>query len=218
MGTHAAKVKVPWIYEQPLEQPDDNKQQQTTIGDTMTTEASSATTIVKMIVSAESMYQTARQKRLACMAKLSAMNVAFPDIHKRLLKEAREEGFYSTDEELKTAKETKRDWVVQIHQFTDWVYRTYSNYDTPFKTEKDVVKKGATAPKVIKVSDGKLSDKRVEKILEVPTNIEVLSKGLNEKGMLIVPKKLGTKDIESILADAENVDALIEAMQERGLI
>lgn len=218
MGTHAAKVKVPWIYEQPSEQPDDNKQQQTTIGDTMTTEASSATTIVKMIVSAESMYQTARQKRLACMAKLSAMNVAFPDIHKRLLKEAREEGFYSTDEELKTAKETKRDWVVQIHQFTDWVYRTYSNYDTPFKTEKDVVKKGATAPKVIKVSDGKLSDKRVEKILEVPTNIEVLSKGLNEKGMLIVPKKLGTKDIESILADAENVDALIEAMQERGLI
>ena len=174
--------------------------------------------IVNMIVAAETAYQTAKERRMACIAKLSGMNVAFADIHKRLLKEAKAEGYYSTDEELKVAKDTKRAWIVQICQFTDWLYRTYSNYNEPFKADKDIIKKGATAPKVIKVSDGKLSDKRVEKILEVPTNLEVLSKGLQGKGLLIVPKKLGTTDIENILADTENVDALIEAMLERGLI
>ena len=172
-----------------------------------------------MIVAAETAYQTAKERRLMCIAKLSGMNVAFKDIHSRLLKEARVEGYYSTEEELKIAKDTKRSWIVQICQFTDWLYRTYENYNVPFKkVEKDVVKKGMSAPKVIKVSDGKLSEKRVEKILEVPTNIEVLSKGLAEKGMTIVPKKLSTKHIEDILSDDENVDAIIVMLQERGLI
>lgn len=174
--------------------------------------------IVNMICSAETAYQTAQERRQMCIARLSGMNVAFADIHKRLLKEAKEEGYYSTEAELKTAKDTKRDWIVKIHQFTDWLYRTYSNYNTPIRKEKDIVKKGATAPKVVKVSDGKLSEKRVEKILEVPTNVELLSKGLAEKGMTIVPKKLGSKEIDDILSDDENVDALIVALQERGLI
>lgn len=175
--------------------------------------------IVNQIINAESTYQTAGEKRRMAVARLSAMNVAFKDIHNRLLNEAKKEGYYVTEADLLEAKAERKQWIVYLCQFTDWLYRTYSNYNEPIKkAEKDVIKKGAKAPKVIKVNENTLSEKRAEKLLEKAENIQVLSKSLGEKGLTIIPKKLGIVEIESILSDEENVDALILALQERGLI
>lgn len=184
--------------------------------ETTTTET---TTIISQLIKAEKTYVTAGKRRQLLLARLSGMNVAFADIHNRLLSEAKAEGYYTTDLELKKAKEDRKEWAVLLFQFIDWVYRTYQNYNEPLRKVRDVVKKGAVAPKTVTVKEGGvLTDKRAEKILDKGENLPILNKALENKGLVIIPKKLSVSDIENILGDEENADAIIEVLRERGLI
>lgn len=185
----------------------------------MPTTTETELTIISQIIKAEKTYVSANKRRQLTLARLSGMNVAFADIHNRLLAEAKAEGYYSTDLELKKAKEDRKEWAVLLFQFIDWTYRTYQNYNEPLRKTRDVVKKGAVAPKVVNTKEGSvLTEKRAEKILEKDANLPILTKALEGKGLTVMPKKLGNAEIDVLLGDEENVDAIIEALRERGLI
>lgn len=176
-------------------------------------------TIIGQIIRSEKTYITANRRRQLSLARLKGMGVAFKDITNRLLNEAKTEGYFSSEEELKSAKENKVEWAVLLFQFIDWTYRTYSDYDVPFKKDRDVIKKGAVTPKVISTKEGSvLTEKRASKILEKEDNLPILTKALGERGLTVIPKKLGNSEINLILEDEENVDIIIDALRERGLI
>lgn len=185
----------------------------------MPTTTTETLSIISQIIKAEKTYVSANKRRSLTLARLSGMNVAFADIHNRLLAEAKVEGYYSTDLELKKAKEDRKEWAVLLFQFIDWTYRTYQNYNEPLSKVKDVVNRGKTKPKVVNTKEGGvLTEKRAEKILEKTENLPILTKAFEEKGLTVMPKKLGNAEINVILGDEENVDAIIEALRERGLI
>jgi hypothetical protein len=96
--------------------------------------------IVNRVLYAEQVFKSAKTARLECLARLRGMNVAFADIGNRLWKEAKIEGYYNSKEELEKAKKEDRQWYHDLSLFIDWTYRTYSDYDTPFKKESKALR------------------------------------------------------------------------------
>lgn len=172
----------------------------------------------KALDAAEKKYQTARQKNLACLARLRGMNVAFADIKARLLKEARVENYYSTDAELKQHRLEKRDWIVCVDRFVDWTYRTYFQYDMPIAKEKKSPDKMRDKPRtLIKKEGGTLSEKRLESILEKPENIKILETALINIGAIVIPDgKLDDQSCTAILEDDANLKLILAKLEEQG--
>jgi hypothetical protein len=174
--------------------------------------------IVNQILHAEDVYQSANSKRIEALARLRGMNVAFADIKERLLREARVEGYYSTKDELKQAIKNKVNWCYQLHRFTDWVYKTYSNYDIIKKSDPKRLQGKPSKEREVRVNQKAITPERVQKLVENPENVQVISEGLESKGIVLVHRTLTPAEAETILGDDENIDLLLQLLSDRGLI
>ena len=173
---------------------------------------SSNTGIVKSVIDSEIKYLTIHEQRAKLVSQIRGRNVQFKDVEQFLLKEARREGYYSDESHLKMAKEQKLAWLIYLTRFIIWVKKTYK----PDWSERMDMNTGRAIknPSDPKKTVTKVSERRAEKLLEVPENVEALTTALINQGKRVFNKILTESQVEMLLEDEENLQRIIKALRD----
>ena len=167
--------------------------------------------IVKSVIDSEIKYLTIHEQRAKLVSQIRGRNVQYKDVEQFLLKEARREGYYSDESHLKRAKEEKLAWFIYLSRFITWVKKQYK----PDWSERIDLNTGRTIkdtnkPKTVV----KVSERRAEKLLETPENVEALTTALINSGKRVFNKILTESQVEMLLEDEENLQRIIKALRD----
>ena len=169
--------------------------------------------IVKSIIDSEIKYLSVHEHRARLVAQMRGRNVQFKDVEKFLLKEARREGYYSDESHLERAKKENLAWFVYLSRFITYVKKTFNN-DWSEKVNIDGKYVGKTKDKKTVT---KISEKRAEKMLEVPDNVEALTTALINSGKMVINVTSITEgQVEALLEEERNLQVILRTLRDMG--
>lgn len=169
---------------------------------------------ISTIIDSEVKFMSVTELRNRIVSQIRGKGVDFKDLEKFLLKEARREGYYQTEEELEEARKAPKAWIVYTDRFIVWCQKRFTS-KWEVKTVKKNPPKGSKEVDV--VSRKPLTPKRAENLLNIPENVKALEEAFIKKGVVVVDEESFDDHVaDQLVENAKVLNVLLKALKRNG--